>query len=243
VIELERPRDAGALLRDSLVVYLRHFWTFLALGALVVVPSEVIVSGVGLDQLNASYDESSTFAEIAIPAIVSYLVVAPLITAICVYALRSIAAGGSPGAREAIVKGFEQFSPIFFAVLLAALGILLGAVLIVPGVILFVRWYFVPQTVVLEGAHGTAALRGSSRIVEGFWWRTLGLIVLVNVVALVFAVILGAPFTAAADRSDRAVWALVGEIIASSVVQPFGALYSTLLYFDLRSRTRAGAAG
>jgi hypothetical protein len=243
VIELERPRDAGALLRDSLVVYLRHFWTFLALGALVVVPAEVIVSGVGLDQLTAGYDSSPTFAEAAIPAVVSYLVVAPLITAICVYALRSVASGGSPGAREAIVKGFEQFSPIFFAVLLAALGILLGAVLIVPGVILFVRWYFVPQTVVLEGAHGTAALQGSSGVVQGFWWRTLGLIVLVNVVALVFAVILGAPFTAAADRTDRAVWALVGEIVASSVVQPFGALYSTLLYFDLQARTRAGAAG
>jgi uncharacterized membrane protein len=243
VIELERPREAGALLRDSLVVYLGHFWTFLALGALVVVPAELVVGGIGLDQFTAGYDSSPTFAEAAIPAVVSYLVVAPLITAICVYALRSIAAGGSPGAREAIVKGFEQFSPIFFAVLLAALGILLGAVLILPGIYLFVRWYFVPQTVVLENAHGGAALRGSSRVVEGFWWRTFGLIVLVNVVALVFAVILGAPFTAAADRADRAVWALVGEIIASSVVQPFGALYSTLLYYDLRARTRAGAAG
>jgi hypothetical protein len=106
-----------------------------------------------------------------------------------------------------------------------------------------VRWYFVPQTVVLESAHGAAALRGSARLVEGFWWRTFGLIVLVNVVALVVAVVLGAPFTAAADRADRAVWALVGEVIASSVVQPFGALFSTLLYFDLRARTRAGAAG
>jgi hypothetical protein len=243
VIELERPRDAGALLRDSLNVYLKHFWTFLALGALVVIPSEVIVSGVGLGELTTDYDNSPTFAEAAIPAVVTYLVVAPLITAICVYALKSVAAGGSPGAREAIVKGFEQFSPIFFAVLLAALGILVGAILIVPGVYFFVRWYFVPQTVVLEDAHGTAALRGSSRLVEGFWWRTFGLIVLVNVVALVFAVILGAPFTAGADRADKAVWALVGEIVAGSVVQPFGALYSTFLYFDLRARTRAGAAG
>ena len=71
---------------------------------------------------------------------------------------------------------------------------------------------------------------------QGFWWRTLGLIVLVNLLALLVVVVLGAPFTAAADRADRAVWALVGEIVASSVVQPFGALYSTLLYFDLRAR-------
>jgi hypothetical protein len=236
VIELERPRDARALLRDSLTVYLGHFWTFLALGALVVIPAELVVGGVGLGELTAGYDKSPTFAEAAIPAVVSYLVVAPLITAICVYALRSVASGGSPGAREAIVKGFEQFSPIFFAVLLAALGTVLGAVLIVPGIYLFVRWYFVPQTVVLERAQGAEALRRSARIVDGFWWRTLGLIVLVNVLALVVAVVLGSPFMAGAERADRAVWGLVGEIVASSVVQPFGALYSTFLYFDLRAR-------
>jgi hypothetical protein len=240
VIELERPRDAGALLRDSFVVYTRHFWTFIALGALVVVPSEVIVSGVGLAELSSGYDSSPSVAEAVIPAAVSYLVVAPLITAICVYALRSVAAGGTPRAREAIVKGFESFSPIFFAVLLAALGILLGAVaLILPGIYLFVRWYFVPQAVVLEGAHGGGALRASGRLVEGSWWRTLGLIVLVNVLALLAAVVLGAPFTAAADSTDRAIWSLIGQIVASAVAQPFGALYSTLLYFDLRERKRA----
>jgi hypothetical protein len=238
VIELERPRDAGALLRDSLVVYFRHFWTFLALGALVVVPSELVVSGVGLEQLSSGYDSSPRFVEAAIRAAVSYLVVAPLITAICVYALQSVAAGGKPVAREAIVKGFESFTPIFFAVLLAALGILLGAILIVPGVYLFVRWYFVPQAVVLEGAQGASALRASGRLVEGSWWRTLGLILLVNVVVLLVAVVLGAPFTAAADSADRAIWALAGEIVASSVTQPLGALYSTLLYFDLRERKR-----
>ncbi|MEA2332587.1 MAG: hypothetical protein QOH58_2725 [Thermoleophilaceae bacterium] len=242
MIELERPRDAGALLRDSLVVYVRHFWTFLALGALVVVPSELIVGGVGLEQLTSGYDSTPGFAEAAIPAIVSYLVVAPLITAICVHALRSVASGGSAGAREAIVKGFESFTPIFFAVLLAALGILLGALVIVPGVYLFVRWYFVPQAVVLEGARGVAALRASGRLVEGSWWRTFALIIVVNVAALLVAVVLGAPFTAAADSSDRAVWSLVGQIVASAVAQPFAAVYSTLLYFDLRQRKRTALA-
>ncbi len=239
MIELERPRDAGALLRDSLVVYIRHFWTFLALGALVVVPAELIVSGIGLEQLSAGYDSTPSFAEVAIPSVVSYLVVAPLITAICVYALQSVAAGGSPRAREAIVRGFEMFNPIFFAVLLAAAGVLAGAILIVPGVYLFVRWYFVPQTVVLENSRGPAALRASGRIVEGSWWRTFGLIVLVNVLAVMFAYVLGAPFIAAADSADRALWTLIGETVAGSLVQPFGALYSTFLYFDLKARKRA----
>jgi hypothetical protein len=239
VIELERRRDAGALLRDSFVVYLRHFWAFLALAALVVVPAELIVSGIGLKQLTESYDSSPTLAEALIPALVSYLVVGPLITAICVHALRSVAAGGSPGAREAIVNGFEAFSPIFFAVVLAALGVLVGAVLILPGIYLFVRWYFVPQAVVIERAQGTAALRASGRLVDGEWWRTFGLVVLVNVVALVIAVLFGAPFTAIASGTNRAFWGLVGEIAASIFTQPFAALYSTFLYYDLRERKRA----
>ena len=239
MIELERPRDASALLRDSLLVYVRHFWTFLALGALVVIPSELVVSGIGLEQLSSGYDSTPSFAEAAIPALVSYLVVAPLITAICVFALRSVASGGKPRAREALVKGFESFSPIFFAVLLAALGTIVGAILILPGIYLFVRWYFVPQNVVLERAQGPDALRASGRLVEGSWWRTLGLILVVNVIALVIAVLIGAPFTTAADSADRALWALIGEIIAASITQPFAALFSTFLYFDLRARKRA----
>jgi hypothetical protein len=236
VIELHRPREAGALLRDSFSVYRRHFWTFFAIGAVVVVPAELIVSGVGLEQLSAGYEGTPSFAEAAIPGAVSFLVVAPLISAICVFALRSVAAGNSPRARESLVKGFELFTPLFFAVVLAALGIALGLLLIVPGLYLFVRWYFVPQTVVLEDARGPEALRASGGLVQGAWWRTFGLIVLVNVVALVAALVLGAPFAAAAESTDRAIWSMAGQMLAGAITQPFGALYSTLLYFDLRSR-------
>jgi glycerophosphoryl diester phosphodiesterase family protein len=240
VIELEQPRDVGALLRDSFTVYLRHFGTFLALGALVVVPSQVIVGGIGMEQLTADYDTNAGLAETSIAAAVAFLVVAPLITAICVHALRSVAGGGSPGAREAFVKGFESFAPIFFAVLLAAAGIAVGLfLLILPGVYLFVRWYFVPQAVVLEGTRSTGALRASSRLVEGGWWRTFGLVVLVNVIVALAIFVLGAPFTLLADASDRALWALSGQILATSVTQPFIALFSTFLYYDLRERKRA----
>ena len=236
MIELERPRDTGALLRDTFSVYRRHFWTFLAIGAIVVVPAELIVSGVGLEQLSSGYNATPNFAEAAIPGAVSFLVVAPLITAICVFALRSVAAGNSPRARESLVKGFELFTPLFFAVVLAALGIALGLILIVPGIYLFVRWYFVPQVVVLEGERGTEALRASGRLIQGAWWRSFALILLVNVVALLAALVLAAPFSAAAESSDRAVWSMIGQMLAGAITQPFGALYSTLLYFDLLAR-------
>jgi hypothetical protein len=241
VIELDRPRDISALFGDSLGVFFRHAPVFLLLSAAVVVPALLVVQGIGLEQLTASYDESPKLTEQAVPTLVSFLVVSPLITAICIHALRSVAAGGRPGAGRAFVSGFEAFTPIFFAVLLAALGIALGLVLLViPGIYLFVRWFFVPQAVVIEGARGPDALRRSSAVVQGFWWRTLGLVVLVNLAAILPALVFTAPFAAIADSTDKAVWALVGTICAETITAPFVALLSTLLYYDLRAR-RAGA--
>ena len=41
-----------------------------------------------------------------------------------------------------------------------------------------------------------------------------------------------------ADATDRALWSLAGQILADAITQPFAALFSTLLYFDLRERGR-----
>jgi hypothetical protein len=69
------------------------------------------------------------------------------------------------------------------------------------------------------------------------------MILLVNLLALLAAVLLGYPFAAIAEGTDRAVWALAGQIVAAVVTQPFAALFATLLYFDLRERRRAAHAG
>jgi hypothetical protein len=235
--ELRERRDVGALFRDSLAVFGRHFWLFIALSAVVVIPAELIVEGIGLEMLTSSYDDSPSLAEAAVPTIVEFLVVTPIIAAICIYALHEIAGGERPRAGQVLIAGFEAFTPLFAAVVLAAAGIALGFVaLIVPGVYLAVRWYFVPQAVVIEGVRGTRALSRSGLLVTGFWWRTFGLVLLANVAIAIPGFVLLAPFTAIAESSDRAVWELVGTAITTAITTPFVALYSTLLYYDLVSR-------
>jgi hypothetical protein len=236
-LELRERRDVGALFRDSLAVFGRHFWLFIALSAVVVIPAELIVEGIGLEMLTSSYDDSPSLAEAAVPTIVEFLVVTPIIAAICIYALHEIAGGERPRAGQVLIAGFEAFTPLFAAVVLAAAGIALGFVaLIVPGVYLAVRWYFVPQAVVIEGVRGTRALSRSGLLVTGFWWRTFGLVLLANVAIAIPGFVLLAPFTAIAESSDRAVWELVGTAITTAITTPFVALYSTLLYYDLLSR-------
>jgi hypothetical protein len=236
-LQLRQERDVGALFRDALAVFGRHVWLFILLSAAVVVPAELIVEGVGLEMLTSDYDSSPTLAEAAVPTVVEFLVVTPIIAAICIYALHVIAEGQRPRAGAVLVAGFEAFTPLFAAVLLAAVGIALGLlVLIVPGVYLAVRWYFVPQAVVVEGIRGPAALSRSSALVAGFWWRTFGLVVLANIAIAIPGFLVLAPFTAIAESTDRAVWSLVGSAVATSLTSPFVALYSTLLYYDLVTR-------
>ena len=239
-IELRRPRDVGGLFRDSFAVYRSHALLFIAVSAAVVVPVGLIVEGIGMEMLTSSYDSSPSIAEAAVPAVVEFLVVTPIIAAICIYALDAMAGGERPRAGQVLVAGFEAFTPLFAAVALAALGIALGLLaLIVPGVYLAVRWFFVPQAVVIEGARGPAALSRSGELVQGFWWRTFGLVVLANIAIAIPAVILLAPFTAIAESTDRAAWELVGSTLATSVTTPFVALYATFLYYDLLARRGA----
>jgi hypothetical protein len=203
----------------------------------VVIPAELIVEGIGLEMLTSSYDDSPSLAEAAVPTIVEFLVVTPIIAAICIYALHEIAGGERPRAGQVLIAGFEAFTPLFAAVVLAAAGIALGFVaLILPGVYLAVRWYFVPQAVVMEGVRGPRALSRSGLLVTGFWWRTFGLVLLANVAIAIPGFVLLAPFTAIAESTDRAVWALVGTAATTTITTPFVALYSTLLYYDLLAR-------
>lgn len=236
-LQLARPRDRAAILGDALRILYRNLATFMALSAAVVVPVSLIVSGVGLEQLTSGYDAETAPTEYLIPGLVNVLVVTPLISAMCIHVLHAVAGGGAPRARQALVEGFEAFNPIFFAVVLAGLGIALGLVLfVVPGAYLFIRWYFVPQAVVIEGARGQAALSRSGQLTNGHWWRTFGIWLIANLIALIPALLLAAPFTTIAESSDRAVWALIGMIAAEVVSAPFLALVATLLYYDLRAR-------
>lgn len=79
--------------------------------------------------------------------------------------------------------------------LLSGLIIFVGFLLfIIPGVILFVRFYFVPFVASLEGIYYRSALRKSSEYVKGLWWkvfaRILILVVLLFVVSVIFYIIL-----------------------------------------------------
>jgi hypothetical protein len=236
-LDLLRPRDIGGLFGDAFNAYVRNLGPFLAIGAAVVVPVQVVVSGLGLGQLSGGYESKSTGAELGVLLAENYLLVGPLITAMVIHALLAVADGRRPQTGAAITSGLEAFRPVFVAVIIGAAGVILGFIaFILPGIWLAVRWYFAPQAVVVDGRRGVGALERSAELVSGAWWRVFGVVIFATIAVGIPGTLIQLPFNALADSADSSAVALAGQVVASALTTPFEALLLTLLYFDLLAR-------
>ena len=236
-LDLGRPRELGEIVRDAIAVYRRWFGVFATLALAVVAPVELIVEGIGLGQLTTGYDTTPSTEANAISAAVLFFVVTPLLTAMTATAVVEVGEGREPDARRAIQAGLDVFAPLLAVLVLVFLGVLFGILLLVlPGIYLAVRWFVAPQTVVIEGKQGPEALQRSAELVRGSWWRVLGVVIVLNVVAGLFGLLIQTPFAAIADAVDSGAVALIGTILGNAVTLSFVALAGTLLYFDLRVR-------
>ncbi len=139
--------------------------------------------------------------------------------------------------------------PDVAVVLVLVLG---GLVFLVGAVYLYTAFALFPPVVVLERQPAVAALRRSRDLVRGAWWRTFGILLLVNVIAQFIANILTVPFVALTflvawlTGDDLNVYALLplivtalGTIVASAVTWPFTAVATALVYVDRRMRREA----
>jgi hypothetical protein len=232
------PRTLGELLGDALAAYFRHLGAFVAIGVAVAVPVQLVVSGIGLGELSGGYETSATRAELLVLFVEGFLIIGPLVTAMVVHALLAIADGRRPRAGAAITQGLEAFRPVFVPVLIASTGILLGLLVVIPGIWLGTRWAFTTQAVVVDGRRNTDAIARSAELVSGQWWRVFGIIVCTLLVVFLPGAIIQFPFDAWGDSADSSAIALVGQIVSNALITPFVALVFTLLYFDLLARRR-----
>jgi hypothetical protein len=233
-IEIEREWSAPELVSATFSVYQRFPLLFLILAAGVVVPYELIVLAVtGAGPL--SLRELSGSTSLILDGI-NFFVIGPLISALHVHAVREIRDGGQPRLASVGPRALTVLPVVSAAVIISTLGTIVGFLaLIVPGILLSLRWSVVAQAAALEGGSWTDALRRSADLTRGNYWHIFGTLFLVSILGA----ILGFGVEAAFHHPSTTVASFVAGTALQTVVCSFTALATALLYFDLTARRRA----
>lgn len=229
---LRRQRDLGEIIGDVFDLYSRHFLPLVIIAAL------SVPIGVGGALLRANGSDSEPLTSLLA---VLEPVVALLATAALVAALAQIDEGGSPRISEAYAVAVDRFISVVGAWLRVVFHVVLFAITIIgiPWAIQrLVRWLFIEQAIILDGANAKAALSKSADAVIGSWWRTLG-------ISIAITLLVGAPawiFFGVVSLGN--ISPLVQDIalaLFTALVSPFVVTASTLLYFDLQARKESYA--
>jgi hypothetical protein len=133
---------------------------------------------------------------------------------------------------ETFDQARAQLPAVAVAGILAALGIIVGLILlIVPGLVLLTWWAVIIPVVVLENKRAGEAFGRSRELVRGYGWGVFGVIVLVVLLLIGFNIVLSIVLTPLADWLQS----FLSQFISGTLTAPFTATVLTLLYFRLRA--------
>jgi hypothetical protein len=87
---------------------------------------------------------------------------------------------------DALNKGFARILPILGLVILFGLGVWVGfLLLIIPGIMLMVRWSVAVPACVLEGTGPVASLGRSAALTKGHRWKIFGIFLLIWIASII----------------------------------------------------------
>ncbi len=132
---------------------------------------------------------------------------------------------------------------IWAGIRLVLLGFACVVIIGIPFLIYFaVAWSLLPQVVMLENVDRGASGR-SRELIRGYWWKTLGLYIVVAILAYLLVFVILVPvvagiFAGAGVTGTRLLTGLA-TLIFSLLVRPIQTVATTLLFYDLKIREEA----
>lgn len=227
---MSAPRSAPRLLVGTFELYRRYPWLFLVLAASVIVPYELIAlaaTGTGaFSRADASLG-GQLFLELA-----DWALITPLISALHVHAVAEVNRDREPRIGAVALQGLKVLPVVAAATIVSLLGMTVGFfLLIVPGIILALRWAVVAQTAAIEHEGWLPSLSRSGQLTEGNYRHVAAFLIIVGVIAAAPSIAGGIAFGHHASAASFLTGLVVRVITAS-----FAALAGALLYYDLLAR-------
>jgi hypothetical protein len=230
--EIERPRSLAEILAEALDIYQRYPVLVLTLTLGVIGPYELaVLAATGEGPLGTQAHQKAGVAILL--ALLNYAFVAPFVSALLIYAVIVIGEGHRPRLAQVAARGLRVLAEVAAAVIAAGFVIGLGLLLIIPGILLALRWSVVAQVAAVDHEGWMPALRRSGELTRGHYWHIAGLILITAL--LTGGVELAAAAIPLGSRSGAVSVAL--GILVRTITASFAALTLALLYFDLRARS------
>jgi hypothetical protein len=233
-ITLEVPRSTRQILATTGSLYRWYPVLFATLAIAVIAPYDLVVLAVtGYGPLRHSGESLGTYWLLQL---LTTVLITPLISALHVHAVVAIGEGRRPRLGAVALRGLQVLPVVAAADVMSSIGIALGYIaLIVPGVLLGLRWAVVAQAAALEEESWLDALRSSRLLTATHYSHVFGLVLLCGIAAaaLRFGV------RALPLGSSSGAGSVTVGVVTDTVIASFVALTLALLYFDLRARPRA----
>ncbi|WP_410653527.1 hypothetical protein [Amycolatopsis sp. cmx-4-54] len=152
--------------------------------------------------------------------------------------------------KEALREATPRLLPLLGLTVLYTLAIMVAAIFcLLPAIIPYTFWALASPAFILERGTVMEAFRRSVKLVSGMFWRVFGILLLATVISSFLASIITIPFSFSAFLSifgdldqmyipstGDLILQSVGTVIAQTIVGPFTALVTVILYIDQRMR-------
>ncbi|MGY6655930.1 hypothetical protein ACXIZN_27585 [Amycolatopsis sp. TRM77291] len=152
--------------------------------------------------------------------------------------------------KEALREATPRLLPLLGLTVLYTIAIMVAAIFcLLPAIIPYTFWALASPAFILERGTVMEAFRRSVKLVSGMFWRVFGILLLATVISSFLASIITIPFSFSAFLSifgdldqmyvpstGDLILQSVGTVIAQTIVGPFTALVTVILYIDQRMR-------
>ncbi|MFI5612363.1 hypothetical protein [Amycolatopsis sp. NPDC051903] len=204
------------------------------------------------EQLDALYSLLGSTALSLIPTLIIILLGQTFLTGFLTVVMGKAVLGRPVDFRSAWSEAAPRLLPLLAVTVLYGLATAVAAIFcLLPAVIPYVFWSLAGPALVLERGTIRQAFGRSRTLVSGAFWRVLGILLLAAVIGWLISAIIGIPFELGSgafsglfdpqaqvpqQTTGGLVLQSVGTVIARTIVTPFTALVTVVLYIDQRMR-------
>jgi fumarate reductase subunit D len=217
----------GPIFTRSWSIYAANFLMFTLVAVVAGLPN----------QLGGDFESSAGVAQSIIAFIISVILYF-VGQAVILYAAFQAMRGRDVIIGDAIGRAFSRFLSLLGISILVGLGVAIGfMLLIVPGIILALRWAVAVPACVVENKGPLESMRRSAELTKGHRWKVFGIWVLIAIVAIIILIIVGVFAglgAVVAQGLGRVLIAGVISLILTAIVTAYSYVLNAMIYHDLR---------